>query len=369
MGLKCGIVGLPNVGKSTLFNALTQTIQAECANYPFCTIEPNSGIVSVPDERLVKLAEVAKSKELLPTKLEFVDIAGLVKGASKGEGLGNQFLANIREVDAIIHVVRCFEDGNIIHVENNVDPIRDIEIINTELMLADMESLQKRLPLQEKKAKSGDKEAVIMSEIIKLVLSSLENGKPALSVKPSKADVEKLRVFNMLQLLTSKPVLYVCNVDEESCANGNELSKRVFDYAKNEGNVATVISAKIEQEIASLSDETEKKEFLETLGITETGLSKIIKEGYKLLNLITFFTIGPKEAHAWTVEKGAKAPEAAGVIHSDFQKGFIRAEAISTEDYIKFGGEAGARENGKLRTEGKDYIVEDGDIFHFLFNT
>ncbi len=368
MGLKCGIVGLPNVGKSTLFNALTQTIQAECANYPFCTIEPNAGIVSVPDDRLVQLAQIAKSKEIIPTKLEFVDIAGLVKGASKGEGLGNQFLANIREVDAIIHVVRCFENSNIIHVENDVNPLRDIEIINTELLLSDMESLQKRLPLLEKKSKSGDKEASLMCEMVKLVLKQLEDGKPALSVKPDKKDSEKLRVFNMLQLLTSKPVLYVCNVDEESASSGNQFSNLVFEYAKKEGNVATIISAKIEQEIASLNDDNEKKEFLETLGISETGLSKIIKEGYKLLNLITFFTIGPKEAHAWTIFNGAKAPEAAGVIHSDFQKGFIRAEAISFDDYVKFGGEVGARDNGKLRTEGKEYIVQDGDIFHFLFN-
>ncbi len=368
MGFKCGIVGLPNVGKSTLFNALTQTIQAECANYPFCTIEPNSGIVSVPDERLIKLAEVAKSKEILPTKLEFVDIAGLVKGASKGEGLGNQFLANIREVDAIIHVVRSFEDTNIIHVENTVDPIRDIETINTELLLSDMESLQKRLPLLEKKAKGGDIEAKIQTEVIKSVLEKLEQGLPASKACPDEGKPEYLRAFRILHLLTAKPVLYVANVDENSAATGNEYSNRVAEYAKNEGNTSTIISAKIEQEIASLDSKEEKQEFLDTLGISETGLSKIIKEGYKLLNLITFFTIGPKEAHAWTVKNGAKAPEAAGVIHTDFQKGFIRAEAISTEDYIKFGGEVGARENGRLRTEGKEYIVQDGDIFHFLFN-
>lgn len=369
MVLKCGIVGLPNVGKSTLFNALTQTIQAECANYPFCTIEPNAGVVSVPDERLLKLASVAKSKEILPTKLEFVDIAGLVKGASKGEGLGNQFLANIREVDAIIHVVRCFEDTNIIHVENDVNPMRDIQIINLELMLADMESLQKRLPILEKKAKSSDKEAILMVEIIKSVLVKLEAGEPAVSVKPSALDVDKLRIFNMLQMLTAKPVLYVCNVDEDSAKDGNEFSEKVEEFAKNEGNISTVISAKIEQEIAALPSEEEKKEFLETMGISQTGLSKIIKNGYDLLNLITFFTIGPKEAHAWTVQKGAKAPDAAGVIHTDFKKGFIRAEAISTNDYLEFGGEVKAREKGKLRTEGKDYIVQDGDIFHFLFNT
>ncbi len=368
MGFRCGIVGLPNVGKSTLFNALTQTIQAEAKNYPFCTIEPNSGVVAVPDARLDKLASIAVSQEIIPTKLEFVDIAGLVKGASKGEGLGNQFLANIREVDAIIHVVRAFDDDNIIHVENRVDPASDIETINTELLLSDMETLTKRLPLMQKKAKSGDKVAIITATVMEEVLKVLEDGKPAKLAEPNKTDIDKYKAFKNLHLITAKPVLYVANVDESSVVSGNSYSKIIDEIAKEENNVSTIISAKIEEEIATLSSQDEKKEFLESLGLCESGLGKIIKSGYGLLNLITFFTVGPKQAHAWTVKKDATAPEAAGVIHTDFEKGFIRAETISYDDYVAYGGEQGAKENGKLRTEGKEYIVHDGDIFHFLFN-
>ncbi|WP_322514230.1 redox-regulated ATPase YchF [Rhodopseudomonas palustris] len=365
MGFKCGIVGLPNVGKSTLFNALTETAAAQAANYPFCTIEPNVGEVAVPDPRLDKLAEVGKSQQIIPTRLTFVDIAGLVKGASKGEGLGNQFLATIREVDAIAHVVRCFEDGDITHVEGRVAPIADIDTIETELMLADLDSLEKRVDNLTKKAKGGDKDSKEQLELVQRALLLLREGRPArfLERKP-----EEERAFRMLGLLTSKPVLYVCNVEEGSAAEGNAFSQAVMARAKEEGAVAVVISAKIESEIATLS-RVERVDFLDTLGLHEAGLDRLIRAGYELLHLITYFTVGPKEARAWTITKGTKAPQAAAVIHTDFEKGFIRAETIAYDDYVGLGGEAGARDGGKLRLEGKEYVVADGDVMHFRFNT
>ncbi|MEQ1754577.1 MAG: redox-regulated ATPase YchF [Micropepsaceae bacterium] len=365
MGFKCGIVGLPNVGKSTLFNALTQTAAAQAANYPFCTIEPNVGEVAVPDPRLDALARISKSAQLIPTRLTFVDIAGLVRGASKGEGLGNQFLSHIREVDAVAYVVRCFEDGDIAHVENRIDPVADAETVETELMLADMDSLERRLPATEKKGKQGDKDAKLQADVMSAALNLLRDGKPARLVKLTD---EQRPVFDLLQLLTSKPVVYVANVDEGSAANGNSFTKRVEEKAKSEGAAFVVISAKIESEVAQLPAE-EREDFLSTMGLTEPGLNRLIRAGYSLLRLITFFTVGPKEARAWTVHVGARAPQAAGVIHTDFEKGFIRAETIAYEDYISCQGEAGAKDAGKLRLEGKEYVVKDGDVMHFRFNT
>src|SRR5215213_5602923 len=368
MGFKCGIVGMPNVGKSTLFNALTQTAAAQAANYPFCTIEPNVGEVAVPDLRLDTLAQLGKSEQIVPTRLSFVDIAGLVRGASKGEGLGNQFLANIREVDAIAHVVRCFKDDDVTHVEGRIEPTADIETIETELMLADLDSLEKRVDNLEKKAKgSGEeaKEAKVALDLIKRSLVLLRDGKPARFVE-RKAEEEKL--FHQLGLLTSVPVLYVCNVEEGSAASGNDYSRAVEKRAAEEGAASVVISAKIESEIAVLPRD-EREHFLADIGLKEPGLDRLIRAGYGLLHLVTFFTVGPKETRAWTVTKGARAPQAAGTIHTDFERGFIRAETIAFDDYVKGGGEAGARDIGKLRLEGKEYEVADGDVMHFRFAT
>lgn len=363
MGFKMGIVGLPNVGKSTLFNALTQTAAAEAANYPFCTIEPNVGEVGVPDERLNTLARIAGSKEIIPTRLTFVDIAGLVRGASKGEGLGNKFLSHIREVDAVAYVLRCFEDGDVTHVENRIDPIADADTVETELMLADLESVEKRVAQIEKKAKSGDKDAKAQLAIMEKALALLREGKPA---RLAQITPEEMPIFRGLQLLTSKPVLYVCNVDEASAAEGNAFSKSVEERAAREGAATVVISAKIESEFAGLAAE-DRDAFLAEMGLSEPGLNRLIRAGYRLLDLVTYFTVGPKEARAWTITRGTKAPQAAGVIHTDFEKGFIRAETIAYDDYSTLNGETGAKEAGKMRLEGKEYIVQDGDVMHFRF--
>jgi GTP-binding protein YchF len=363
MGFNCGIVGLPNVGKSTLFNALTETAAAAAANYPFCTIEPNVGRVPVPDRRLETLAAIARSGRITPTTLEFVDIAGLVRGASRGEGLGNQFLANIREVDAIIHVLRCFEDSDVAHVEGAVDPIRDVEIVETELMLADLESLEKRLTGLTKRARGGDKESVAQLPLIEPIMAALAEGRPArTAIRPEDAEAAR-----RLQLLTAKPVLYVCNVDEAAAASGNAHSARVALRAAEEGARSVVVSAAIEAEVAQLPA-TDRGEFLAGLGLRDSGLDRVIRAGYELLGLITFFTVGPKEARAWTVTAGTKAPQAAGVIHGDFERGFIAAETIAYEDYVAGNGEAGAKDAGRLRVEGKEYVVKDGDVLLFRFN-
>ena len=365
MGFSCGIVGLPNVGKSTLFNALTETMAAESANYPFCTIEPNTGRVNVPDARLYDLHRLAGSKQIIPTQMEFVDIAGLVKGASKGEGLGNQFLANIRETDAILHVIRCFDDTEITHVNEKIDPCGDIEIIETELMLADLESLEKRIGPLTKKIRGNDKIAIQQLAVIERVLEALQKGKPARHIELAGEDIS---VFKMLNLLTSKPVLYVCNVGEDHAVTGNTYTDAVEDYAIKNGADAITISAKIESEVSQISNVAERDEFLRVLGIEEAGLSRLIRAGFRLLGLITYFTAGPKEARAWTIEVNTKAPKAAGVIHTDFENGFICAETIAFNDYIAFGGEVSCKESGKMRQEGRDYIVQDGDVILFRFN-
>jgi ribosome-binding ATPase len=365
MGFKCGIVGLPNVGKSTLFNALTESAAAQAANYPFCTIEPNVGEVPVPDPRLDRLASIAKSNLVVPTRLTFVDIAGLVRGASKGEGLGNQFLGHIREVDAIAYVLRCFEDADVVHVEGHIDPIADADTIETELMLADLESLERRVPILEKKMRGQDKEAKKTFDLLERVLPLLREGKPA---RLAAVADEEMPAFRALGLLTAKPVVYVANVDEGSAAHGNACSALVAARAASEGAGVVVISAKIEAELAELPP-AEREVYLTELGLSEPGLNRLIREGYKLLGLITYFTAGPKEARAWTVPEGTRAPQAAGVIHTDFEKGFIRAETIAYDDYVALAGEAGARDAGKLRLEGKDYVVKDGDVLHFRFAT
>ena len=366
MGFQCGIVGLPNVGKSTMFNALLSTMQAEAANYPFCTIEPNVGRVEVPDDRLTKLAGMANSAKIIPTQLEFVDIAGLVRGASKNEGKGNKFLSHIRDVDAIAHVLRCFEDGDIVHHYGSVDPIRDADYVETELVLADLESLEKRLPAAQKRARGGDKDAAEQIPIMERAIAALTLNQPARSIELRDAHEKKL--LSQMQLITAKPMMYVCNVAEADAADGNELSAKVAEMATSRGSLSVVVSARIESEISQLPTAEDKADFLSSLGLTETGLARVIHAGYELLGLRTYFTVGPKETRAWTITKGMVAPQAAGVIHTDFERGFIRAEVVSYDDYATLGGEAGAKKAGKFRLEGKEYEVQDGDVMHFRFS-